>query len=214
VAINMTDNTTNGSVTEVKRLLHQYTINNVREFLKCALANGPVAVRDLEAKARAAGLLRPDQPISQCKSFRTIANKIGVRRFQMGRCWHWTLDDVAARRKVSTIAKHKRRRVKGLRVMENNASVAEFPAPAADQMSANADNPKPEVASGEGVSAAASDRSSAIAGPDFARMTREQFIAWSIANQSALASASMEESKVRVARYLETGDLADLFPEQ
>jgi hypothetical protein len=212
----------NGSIVEVEGLLHRY---NVREFLKVALASGPVPVRDLEMRAVAVGLLLPDVKISQCKAFRRTADTLGVRRFQMGRCWHWTLDDVAARRKVSTIAKHKRRRVRrprqtgapkqaGLRVMENNASIAEFPAPAADQVSANVDNPKPEVASGKGVSAAASDRSSAIAGPDFARMTKQEFIAWSIANQPALASASMAKSKVTVARYLETGDLADLFPER
>ena len=33
-------------------------------------------------KARAAELLRQDQAISQCKSFRGIADKLGVKRFQ------------------------------------------------------------------------------------------------------------------------------------
>ena len=46
-----------------------------------ALANGPLAVQDLQAKARAAELLRQDQPVSQCKSFRG-ADKLGVKRFK------------------------------------------------------------------------------------------------------------------------------------
>jgi hypothetical protein len=61
-----------------------YTTNNIGEFLRVALANGP-AVQDLQVKARAAELLRQDQPISQCKSFRGIADKLGVRRFQARR---------------------------------------------------------------------------------------------------------------------------------
>jgi hypothetical protein len=65
--------------------------NNIGEFLRVALANGPVSVQGLQAKARAAELLRQDQPISQCKSFRTIADKLGVKRFQAGRRWFWTL---------------------------------------------------------------------------------------------------------------------------
>ena len=39
-----------------------HTANNIGEFLRVALSNGPVVVRDLQAKARAAGLLRQDQP--------------------------------------------------------------------------------------------------------------------------------------------------------
>jgi hypothetical protein len=39
-----------------------HTTNNIGEFLRVALANGPVAVQDLQAKARAAGLLRQDRP--------------------------------------------------------------------------------------------------------------------------------------------------------
>src|SRR6476659_3788517 len=95
----MTDDN-NGSIAEVEGLLRRYARQahatqtaNVREFLRVALANGPVAVKDLEEKARAAGLLRPDQPISQCKSFRTIANKIGVQRLQKERRWFWTMAD-------------------------------------------------------------------------------------------------------------------------
>ena len=68
-----------------------HTTNNIGEFLRVALANGPVPVKDLQARARAAELLGQDQPISQCKSFRTIADKLGARRFQAGRRWFWTL---------------------------------------------------------------------------------------------------------------------------
>jgi hypothetical protein len=67
------------------------TNNNITEFRRVTLANGPLAVQDLQTKARAAGLLGQDQPISQCKSFRGIADKLGVKRFQAVRRWWWSL---------------------------------------------------------------------------------------------------------------------------
>src|SRR6478672_1611128 len=169
----MTDDN-NGSIVEVEELLHRYAIrqaeearavahNNIREFLHVALANGPVAVKDLEEKARAAGLLRPDQPISQCKPFRTIADKIGVQRLQKERRWFWTMAD-QPKQAASDISR------------------------AAD---AHPDAPQPAaVATGSGGPAAAESPVGSVAapiGPDFASMTRNQFIRWSIENRRTLA---------------------------
>jgi hypothetical protein len=151
------------------------------EFLRTALANGSVPVQELQTKARAAELLGHDQSISQCKSFRTIAKRLGIKRFQLARRWLWMLPTAG-----QTAVAHQVADISGLSV-----------APGLEGKPPDAVRTAPEPT-----------------GPDFARMTRDQFIAWSIANQSALASASMEESKVRVARYLETGDLADLFPQR
>jgi hypothetical protein len=45
-------------------------------------------------------------------------------------------------------------------------------------------------------------------------MTKEDFIKFSIQNCRALTREACAEAKVGVARYLETGDLADLVPER
>jgi hypothetical protein len=48
----------------------------------------------------------------------------------------------------------------------------------------------------------------------FQPMTKEEFIKASVQNCRALVREAYAESKVRVSKYLETGDLADLFPER
>jgi hypothetical protein len=63
----------------------------IRAFLETALADGAVAVRDLEAKARAAMLLVPDLPISQCMPFRTVARKLKILSFREDDRWWWRL---------------------------------------------------------------------------------------------------------------------------
>src|SRR5262249_9749371 len=90
--------TANGSVVEVEQLLHRYAVqtraaaqHNVGDFLRKARANGQVAAQDLQTKARAGGLLEQDQPISQSKPLRGVADKLGVRRFQKCRQWWWAL---------------------------------------------------------------------------------------------------------------------------
>jgi hypothetical protein len=52
--------------------------------LRDALASGPVDVRDLQAEARAAGLLKADQAISQCKSFRQAKDALGIQSHREG----------------------------------------------------------------------------------------------------------------------------------
>jgi AAA domain len=65
------------------------------EFLRAALARGEVLVTDLEAEARAAGLLKGDQPISQCRPLRDAKTALGVevRRegFGPGSKFYWSL---------------------------------------------------------------------------------------------------------------------------
>jgi putative DNA primase/helicase len=48
------------------------------DFLRSVLSNGPVAVADIEAEARAAGLLGRESPIGQNKTFRQARKELGV----------------------------------------------------------------------------------------------------------------------------------------
>jgi putative DNA primase/helicase len=48
------------------------------DFLRSVLSNGPVAVADIEAEARAAGLLGKESPIGQNKTFREARKELGV----------------------------------------------------------------------------------------------------------------------------------------
>ena len=96
-----------------------------------------------------------------------------------------------------------------------------MPADAA-QVSSTAEADVEPVASGlaaavpDSTVAAAPDAppsSESIADPDsFQHMSKEDFIKFSIQCR-ALAREACAKAKVLVARYLETGDLADLFPE-
>jgi hypothetical protein len=65
------------------------------EFLRRALADGGMLVTELEARARIAGLLKPGQPIGQCKPFRDAKRKLGIKsdRKGFGRTarYHWRL---------------------------------------------------------------------------------------------------------------------------
>jgi putative DNA primase/helicase len=65
------------------------------DFLRTALAAGRMLVNDIEAEARAAGLLKAEQPISQNKGIRNAREALGVavRRegFGAGARWFWEL---------------------------------------------------------------------------------------------------------------------------
>jgi hypothetical protein len=50
----------------------------IRAFLESVLCDGAVAVRDLEARARAEGLLEEGQVISQTMPWRTAGRKLGI----------------------------------------------------------------------------------------------------------------------------------------
>jgi hypothetical protein len=65
----------------------------ISNFLLTALKNGPVAVSDLDRLARAAGLLLGQRPIGQSKAFRSARTSLGIKPFQRGRAWHWSLPE-------------------------------------------------------------------------------------------------------------------------
>jgi putative DNA primase/helicase len=71
--------------------------DDAKVFLQEALANGPISVVDLEAEARAAGLLGERQRLSYNKAIRAAADRMGVVRkregFGRGAAYHWSLPD-------------------------------------------------------------------------------------------------------------------------
>ena len=76
--------------------------NSIRplvEFLSDTLADGPVAVSDLEARARASGLLDHNRRIGQAKGFRKAKKHLGVQSVRSGfgakGGWAWRLPDGA-----------------------------------------------------------------------------------------------------------------------
>jgi hypothetical protein len=56
----------------------------VLEFLGLTLADGPVAVIDIEAAARAAGLLGLYQKVTGAKLFRRAKKSLGIRSRRVG----------------------------------------------------------------------------------------------------------------------------------
>jgi hypothetical protein len=54
------------------------------EFLRKELAKGPVLVSELEAAARAAGLLGSGQRISDAKPFKRAKKSLGIRSVRNG----------------------------------------------------------------------------------------------------------------------------------
>jgi hypothetical protein len=77
-------------------------------FLNAALADGPVAVAELEVKARAAGLLGERQKITNSKQFKATKKNLGVRskRTGFGRSgeWFWALPTPPKTNLVETAA--------------------------------------------------------------------------------------------------------------
>jgi hypothetical protein len=71
--------------------------DDAKIFLQEALAQGPMSVADLEAEARAAGLLGERQRLSYNKAIRAAADKTGVVRkregFGRGSAYYWSLPD-------------------------------------------------------------------------------------------------------------------------
>src|SRR5215470_19475909 len=66
------------------------------EFLQEGLDKGPVLVSELEAAARAAGLLGSDQSISEAKLFKRAKKSLGIRSVHSGfgsaGKWFWLLE--------------------------------------------------------------------------------------------------------------------------
>jgi hypothetical protein len=71
----------------------------VSEFLGLTLADGPVAVTDIEAKAREAGLLGPRQQITGAKLFKQAKKILRIRSKRVGfgavGGWCWELPETA-----------------------------------------------------------------------------------------------------------------------
>jgi hypothetical protein len=56
----------------------------VKEFLRRALADGPVSVAELEQQARAIRLLGPDQSATHAKVFKRVKRHLGIRSIRTG----------------------------------------------------------------------------------------------------------------------------------
>jgi hypothetical protein len=71
--------------------------DDAKIFLEEVLVQGPMSVADLEAEARAAGLLGERQRLSYNKAIRAAADRLGVVRkregFGRGAAYHWFLPD-------------------------------------------------------------------------------------------------------------------------
>jgi hypothetical protein len=67
----------------------------VADFLRNSLANGALAVAELEARARAAGLLSQRQQIQHAKTFKKAKSALGIRSIRDGfggdGKWAWHL---------------------------------------------------------------------------------------------------------------------------
>jgi len=62
------------------------------KFLQFLLRDAsPVAVIEIEQRARAVGLLAQHSPISQDKAFRRARGRLGVLAYQQARHWYWRL---------------------------------------------------------------------------------------------------------------------------
>jgi|ERR1700730_652509 hypothetical protein len=84
---------------ELIRMMHDTATADAGAFLRALLRDGTaMQVADIEREARLAGLLRVDQPISQCKPLREarIALGISVKRegFAPGARWLWKMEGV------------------------------------------------------------------------------------------------------------------------
>jgi putative DNA primase/helicase len=82
--------------------------DDAKTFLQEALADGPMSVADLEAEARAAGLLGERQRLSYNKAIRVAADSLGVVRkregFGRGAAYHWSLPDAPCVRSGAMLA--------------------------------------------------------------------------------------------------------------
>jgi hypothetical protein len=84
---------------ELIRLMRDTATADSAAFLRALPRDGTaVQVADIEREARFAGLLRADQPISQCNRLREarIALEISVKRegFAQGARWLWKMEGV------------------------------------------------------------------------------------------------------------------------
>jgi len=78
-----------------KWIMTNRSTTSVVDFLRDSLANGALAVADLEAMSRAAGLLSQRQQIQHAKAFKKAKKSLGIRSvrdgFGSGGRWAWLL---------------------------------------------------------------------------------------------------------------------------
>jgi hypothetical protein len=100
--MNGADSGQEGACTATQRppSLGRATTSLVSRFLELALADGPVAVADIETKARAARLLGPTQKITDAKLFKRSKTLLCIRSVRVGfggaGRWCWELPRGAA----------------------------------------------------------------------------------------------------------------------
>jgi hypothetical protein len=79
----------------------------VTDFLRDSLANGALAVADLEAMSRAAGLLSQRQQIQHAKAFKKAKKSLGIRSirngFGSGGKWAWLMPPRGAQIEIGAI---------------------------------------------------------------------------------------------------------------
>jgi hypothetical protein len=80
----------------------------VLAFLKGVLADGELAVADLEVRALAAGLLGERQKITDAKTFKAAKKRLGIKShrvgFGPGAVWFWALPTVPEIKVIETAA--------------------------------------------------------------------------------------------------------------
>jgi hypothetical protein len=79
----------------------------ITDFLNRSLTGGALAVGELEAKARAAGLLREHQQIQHAKAFKKAKKALGIRSvrdgFGTGGKWAWLMPPQSAQIEIGSI---------------------------------------------------------------------------------------------------------------
>jgi len=107
----------------------------IRDFLKRTLADGALSVGELEAKARAAGLLSDHQQIRHAKAFKKAKKLLGIQSlrdgFGTGGKWDWFMPRQAAPEIVSVantdLATNVQRRVRNSELPDKSFAASESP---------------------------------------------------------------------------------------
>jgi hypothetical protein len=176
----------------------------ITEFLQRELAGCAMPVRDLEARARAEGLLEAGQVISQTMPWRTAGRKLGVVHFREDDRWFLKLPSTSTQ--------------------DDSKAIAADPQDA--QGDSSAETAIPDVVAGPDTTAPHGDIATApdtvaaggeVVSPDCPSTPAEDLVAArrqfaeQMANwyESAEALALMREARAAVDRYLVTGDLND-----
>jgi len=87
--------------------MHDRSAKVVIQFLRTSLANGALAAADLQAMARADGLLSEHQQIRHAKAFKKAKKSLGIRSLRTGFGprgeWVWVLPQQAAQFEIGSV---------------------------------------------------------------------------------------------------------------